>query len=65
MSEKTIFWRDVLDCKKSTYTQIGDIAFAAVDHGYRYFVWEGKVYKCMDHVGEEYQDTGIKADDLA
>ena len=64
MGAKKLSWRDVLDCKKTTYAHIGDMAWAAVDHGYEYFVWEGKVYHCNDHVGEDYKDTGIKPEDL-
>lgn len=61
---KKLTWRDILDCKKQTYTQIGDMAWAAVDHGYDHFVWNGRVYQCLDHVGENYRDTGILADNV-
>jgi len=65
MGEKKLTWREVMDCKKKeAYAFIGDMACAAVFHGYEYFVWEGKVYHCPDHVGEVYQDTGISLESL-
>ena len=63
MGEQKLTWRDVLDCKK-TYSCIGDMAWAACDHRYRYFVWGDSVYQCMDNVGEEYKDTGLHTKDL-
>lgn len=64
MGEKILTWRDVLDCKKSTHAFIGDMAWAACDMRYKYFVWEGKVYECQDHVGEVYVFTGLLVKDI-
>lgn len=65
MGEHKLTWRDVMDCKKrEAYAFIGDMACTAVFNGYRYFVWDDKVYHCMDNVGEVYEDTGISLESL-
>ena len=63
MDKLTLTWRDVMDCKR----QFGwrqDFAFAVVQAGYKYFVWNERVYACNDACGENVVDTGLTVEDI-
>lgn len=54
-------WKDIMDCKVH-YGIIYNMFTTARDYGYKYFVWNGKIYKVIDEL--HYEDIGILAEDI-
>lgn len=61
MSEFTLTWRDVFDCK-AIYGHIDNIVSKMSGTGYKYFVWNGRVYQLI--ANNDYKATGYLVEDL-
>lgn len=54
-------WRDVMDCKV-WFGDAYNMFATARNYGYKYFVWNDRVYKILDDV--RYHDTGYLVKDM-
>ena len=61
--QPTIYWRDVLDCKKPyNHPDILGMFHMALLTGYNLFIWHGHVYRIEP--GNTYKDTGLTTENV-
>ena len=61
MSEIALTWKDVFDCKVS-YGHIDNIISKMYGTGYKYFVWNDRIYQLVSN--NDYKATDYLVEDL-